>query len=75
MSNLEHIACEQCGDSGTYYVQVNYADGRVKQEEASCTECCEHEFDSSEGYTCLNCGTDGTDTLACIAEDTYGRDR
>lgn len=23
-----------------------------------CQECCEHEFDSSEGYTCINCGAD-----------------
>lgn len=25
----------------------------------ACPECCEHEFDWDEGYTCLNCGAQG----------------
>lgn len=25
----------------------------------TCQECCEHDYDTSEGYTCLNCGKEG----------------
>lgn len=34
----------------------------------SCSECCEHEFDSSEGYMCLNCGKEGMEDMMCAAE-------
>jgi len=25
----------------------------------TCPECCEHDYDIDEGYTCINCGTQG----------------
>lgn len=34
----------------------NTSDGGTN---ASCPACCEHEYDWSEGYTCLNCGHEG----------------
>ena len=37
-------------------------------DEESCTVCCDHEYDPSEGYTCLNCGKDGAEAMACFAE-------
>lgn len=50
------IPCEYCGES------YNEAD--------ACEECCEHEFDSSEGYICLNCGKDGSED---VMSDAYDR--
>ena len=38
----------------------------------NCQGCCDHEFDPDEGYTCLNCGKDGSDYLAGMAD--YARD-
>lgn len=36
-----------------------------------CEECCEHEYDSSEGYMCLNCGADGAEhVMARAYEDS-----
>lgn len=28
-------------------------------EDVGCDECCMHNFDPSEGYTCINCGKEG----------------
>lgn len=36
-------------------------------------EVCEHEFDSSEGNLCLNCGKDGTEDLIARAESLEDR--
>lgn len=27
-------------------------------EETDCQECCDHEWDSSEGFMCINCGAE-----------------
>ena len=35
----------------------------------SCENCCEHEFDASEGFHCLNCGKDGSEEVQCRAYD------
>lgn len=32
-------------------------------------EECEHEFDPSEGFTCLNCGKDGAEEVLSAAYD------
>lgn len=41
-----------------------------------CQECCEHEFDWDEGYTCLNCGLQGDiGELIDALEYGYGEDR
>lgn len=34
-----------------------------------CEQCCEHDFDSSEGYHCLSCGKDGTEEVMSAAYD------
>lgn len=51
--------CEECQDAG----EIN-GEG--------CKECCSHEFDSSEGGMCLNCGRD--DYYNFMDEDR-GQDR
>ncbi len=38
--------CEECGNLKEIYIDI-------------CQDCCEHEFDWDEGYTCLNCGKQG----------------
>lgn len=38
-------------------------------EDESCQECCEHEFDSEEGYMCLNCGKDGMESVMVAAHE------
>jgi len=51
----KYVPCDNCEDTG--YIEVKRArrDGTVAREEVQCKECCDHEFDPSEGYTCLNC--------------------
>lgn len=34
-----------------------------------CESCCDHEFDASEGFTCINCGKDGYEEVAAAAFD------
>jgi hypothetical protein len=34
------------------------ANGACPDDGVSCPECCEHEFDPSEGNMCLNCGAE-----------------
>lgn len=36
-----------------------HQDAGCPDDGISCPECCEHEFDWDEGYTCLNCGEQG----------------
>lgn len=36
-------------------------------------ECCEHEFDPDEGFTCLNCGKQGEPSD--VYDEDYGKDR
>lgn len=44
-------------------------------EDESCQEC-EHEFDSSEGFMCLNCGKDGMEDVMCrMHEQSEGMER
>jgi len=49
-------SCESCGKE-------------ISRFSSSCRECCEHEFDASEGYTCLNCGMDGAEEMLARAYD------
>lgn len=44
------------------YAECLHQDGKF--DESDCPDCCEHELDSSEGYTCLNCGTEGLEHMA-----------
>lgn len=37
---------------------------RLREEEE-----CEHDFDPDEGFTCLNCGKDGTEEVMSRAYD------
>jgi hypothetical protein len=37
----------------------------------NCQECCEHEYDSSEGYHCLNCRKDGSEDVASATYERY----
>lgn len=46
------VRCEACLDSE----QDDHGD--------SCRRCCDHEYDSCEGFMCINCGADGADALA-----------
>lgn len=50
--------CENCGADCESFV---------------CEECCEndigHEFDSSEGFMCLNCGREGLEDMMADAYD------
>ena len=39
----------------------------------TCQDCCEHEFDPSEGFMCINCGLQGE--LSDVYDEDYGRDR
>lgn len=34
-----------------------------------CEECCDHDYDSSEGYHCLNSGKDGSEDVMAAAFD------
>ena len=52
--------CEACNDTGEVGGDP-------------CVECCEHEFDPDEGFTCLNCGKQG-EPSDCGDED-YGQER
>jgi hypothetical protein len=36
---------------------------------SACQECCDHEFDSGEGYMCLNCDKEGLEDVMCAAYD------
>lgn len=38
-------------------------------DDEPCQSCCDHEFDPSEGYTCLNCGLDGLESSMSRAYD------
>jgi hypothetical protein len=38
-----------------------------------CRECCEHDFDPSEGFTCNNCGEQGE--ASDVYDEDYGKDR
>lgn len=44
--------------------------GNKYQGEYECPDCCEHEFDPCEGFHCLQCGTDGSES---VMSDTYDR--
>lgn len=48
------MTCENCYDTGIVNITVN----GIKDTEF-CQECCEHEFDSSEGFMCIDCGFQG----------------
>jgi hypothetical protein len=52
--------CEQCGKP---------CDG------TNCPDCCEHQFDWDEGYTCLNCGEQGDVGALIDRAMDYGEDR
>jgi hypothetical protein len=56
---MEKYSCEACKDSG------------VLPDGSGCRDCCEHEIDPDEGYTCLNCGYDGSGDYAAAAYDRY----
>lgn len=44
-------------------------------ESESCQDCCDHEFDPSEGYMCILCGREGLEDVMCAAEDYWEGDR
>ena len=51
---------------------VTYTEVRCYEcfdHDEQCQECCPHEFDSSEGYTCLNCGKEGAEEVMSAAYD------
>lgn len=41
--------------------------------DSGCQECCEHDFDPGEGFTCLNCGLQGEPSD--VYDEDYGSDR
>lgn len=43
-------------------------------EGKACQACCPHEFDASEGYTCLHCGKDGAEDVLSVLYDR-GKDQ
>jgi hypothetical protein len=45
---LYMTAAEICEESG----------GDTPCDEDECPNCCQHEWDSSEGFMCLNCGSE-----------------
>ena len=51
--------CDSCGED--FVSESNYAE--------TCEECCDHEFDADEGYHCLNCGKDGSESVMSAAYD------
>lgn len=44
-------------------------DGQCPDDGEVCNECCEHEYDASEGFMCLNCGNEGAEEMMSMAED------
>lgn len=54
--------CEACKDTGEI-------------EGKNCQDCCDHEFDSSEGYMCLNCDKEGAEDVFCAAYDRWKASR
>lgn len=36
-----------------------------------CQDCCDHDYDPDEGYTCINCGAEGYEDMAGAAYDYY----
>lgn len=38
-------------------------------DDMTCPECCVHDFDPDEGFTCLNCGSDGSERVQSLAYD------
>ena len=38
-------------------------------------EDCDHDFDSEEGFHCLNCGEDGSEWVSMAAYDRYKASR
>jgi len=49
--------CDRCNDTGTTLAGD------------PCTECCEHEIDADEGFTCLNCGISKAEDVMSAAYD------
>jgi hypothetical protein len=43
--------------------------------EDTCEQCCDHEFDASEGFMCINCGKDGLEEMFAAAEVACEGDR
>ena len=50
------MKCPECKENEVVYGDI-------------CQECCEHEFDADEGYTCLGCGLDGSEDVMAAAYD------
>ncbi len=48
--------CEECGDE-------------IHSDYDSCTQCCDHEPDSEEGFHCLICGKDCSEDVMARAYD------
>lgn len=40
--------------------------------DSGCQECCEHEFDPDEGFTCINCGEQGE--MSDVYDEDYWKD-
>ena len=53
LRKAQHV-CDWCGE---------------KFSGPGCDKCCDHEFDPSEGFTCLNCGKDGAEEVLSAAYD------
>lgn len=51
------------------HVKVRDETGECPDDGELCNDCCDHEYDSSEGYTCLNCGDDGCESVLAAAYD------
>ena len=49
--------CDACNDS------LMTSDG------SPCQECCSHEIDADEGFTCLNCGISKAEDVMSAAYD------
>lgn len=57
MTNLgATVVCEECGDP-------------IAIDGYGCQECCDHEPDADEGYHCLNCGKDCSESVMSRAYD------
>jgi hypothetical protein len=74
MKGKRPMTCDKCKDTGEISV-VDEKNGVAKLRTEPCQDCCEHEFDSSEGYMCLNCNKEGAEDVFADAYDRWKASR
>lgn len=62
------MKCGMCGDVLNANKECDTCITKALAKEIEQREC-PHEFDASEGYTCLHCGKDGAEDVLSVLYD------